>query len=125
LRADAVDLRFVATGLSSLQFGKRIVQAPEPGLGLAGTRFGLRQGRFETGQEPNETLVPFDGEAASHLSESQRFGTVGPFCPALKKHREAGEIGWEIVSRNDVGERLAVNRDCFGVAPKKPKERRI
>jgi len=42
----------------------------------------------------------------------------------LKKHREAGIKGWEIVSRHDIGQRLAVGRDCFGVAPQKPQQRR-
>jgi hypothetical protein len=45
--ADAVHLRFVPAVLSGLQLGERIVQAPEPGISLAGTRFGFGQGRFE------------------------------------------------------------------------------
>ena len=33
-------LRFVPTALSVLQLGECVVQAPEPGISLAGTRFG-------------------------------------------------------------------------------------
>ena len=50
LAADAVHLRFVPALLGALQLGECQVQAPEPGIGLAGTRFGFGQGRFETGQ---------------------------------------------------------------------------
>ena len=91
--------------------------------GFSSGQFG--QSRFETGQEPKPSLLPNDGEASSHFGGYRLCGTVGPLCPALKKHREAGEIGWEIVSRYDIGERLAVGRDCFKVAPKNAKERRI
>src|SRR5262249_39292075 len=83
--ADAVHLRFIPT-LGVLQLGERVVQALEPGISLAGTRFGFGQGRSETGQEPNGTLLLIDGEAASHLGESRLFGTVGPLCPTFKKH---------------------------------------
>jgi len=124
LGADAVHFGFVPTVLGGLQFGERIVQAPEPGIGLAGTRFDVGQGRFEVGQEPNITLLSNGGEAESHLGESRLFGTVGPLCPALKKYREAGPPGWEMVSRDDIGQRLAIGRDCFGVAPQKPQQRR-
>jgi hypothetical protein len=37
-----------------------------------------------------------DGDAASHPGEARLFGIVGPPCPALKKYREAGQIGGEI-----------------------------
>src|SRR5215471_11268164 len=33
-------------------------------------------------------------------------------------------MGWEIVSRHDIGERSAVGRDCFRAVPKKPQQRR-
>ena len=59
LGTDAVHLRFVPALL-----GERVVQAPEHGISLAGTRFGFGQGHFETGQEPIPTLLPIDGEAA-------------------------------------------------------------
>src|SRR5262249_55233850 len=39
------------------------------------------------------------------------------------KYRFAGD-SWQIVSRHDIGQRSAVGRDCFGVAPKKPQPRR-
>ncbi len=58
LGADAVHLRFVPALLGALQLGERVVQAPEPGISLAGTRFGFGQGRFETGQEPDPYLAP-------------------------------------------------------------------
>ena len=48
-------LRFVPTVLGGLQLGERIVEAPEPGINLAGTCFGFGQGRFETGQVPKPT----------------------------------------------------------------------
>jgi hypothetical protein len=120
LGADAVHLRFAPALLGALQLGERVVQAPEPGISLSGARFGFGQGRFETGQEPNRSLLPIDGDAASHLGKCRLFGTLGPLCPALKKYREAGPPGWEIVSRHDIGQRLAVGRDCFRVAPQKP-----
>jgi len=120
LAADAVDFRFVPTGLSGLQVDERIVQAPEPGISLAGTRFGFGQGRFEAGQEPIPTLLPTDGKAASHLGDPRLFGIVGPLCPALKKNAEAGDTGWEIVSRHDIGQRFAVGRDCFVAIPNDP-----
>ena len=44
-------LRFVPTALSVLQLGECVVQAPEPGISLAGTRFGFGQGRFESGKK--------------------------------------------------------------------------
>src|SRR5262249_31294966 len=90
------------------------------GMGLAGTRFGSGQGRSKAGQEPNGTLLLIDGETASHLGESRLFGTAGPLCPTLKKHRQAGPKGWEIVSRHDIGKRLAIGRDCFGAVPQNP-----
>jgi hypothetical protein len=105
------------------QHGERIVQAPEPGISLACTRFGFGQRRFEIGHEVNHTLLLKDGEAASHLGESRHFGTLGPLCPALIKYRAACPKG-EIVSRHDIGQRLGVGRDCFGVAAKKPQPRR-
>ena len=123
LAADAVHFGFVITGLSGLQLGERAVEAPEPGINLRGTRFGFGQGRFE-GQEPDPSLLRRNGEAASHLGESRLFGTIGPLCPAPKKYRQAGPEGWEIVSRHDIGQRLAVGRGCFGVAAKKRKQRR-
>jgi hypothetical protein len=55
LAADAVHLRFIPALLGALQLGERTVQAPEPGISLAGTRFGFGQGRFETGQAHNVT----------------------------------------------------------------------
>jgi hypothetical protein len=124
LATDAVYLRFVPTVLSGLELGERIVQAPKPGISLAGTRFGFGQRRFVTGLDVPPTLLPTDGEAASHLGEARLFGAVGPLCPALKKYRVAGPKDWEIVSRHDIGQRLAVGRDCFGVAPNEPKQRR-
>ena len=42
-------------------------------------------------------------------------GTVGPLRPALQKCYPAGPPGWEIVSRHDIGQRLAAGRDRFGV----------
>src|SRR6516162_1968993 len=93
-------------------------------MGLVCASFGSGQGRFETGYEPNHTLLPIDGDAASHLGEARLLGTVGPHGPAMKKYRYAGPPGWEIVSRRSIGQRLAVDRDCFGVAPNKPKQRR-
>jgi len=39
--------------------------APEPGSGLARARFGFSQSRFETGQEPNITLLPNAGRDAT------------------------------------------------------------
>ena len=77
LAPDAVDFRFVPVLLGVLQLGERIVQAPEPGIGLTGTRFSFGQGRFETGQEPIPALLPTDGEAASHVGESRLFGAIG------------------------------------------------
>jgi hypothetical protein len=118
-----VHLRFIPALLGALGFGERVVQAPEPGIGLAGIRFGFGQRRFEAGQEPNQTLLPIYGEPASHPGESRVFGTVGPLCPAPKKYRPAGPEGWEIVSRHHIGQRLALGRDCFGVAPKQPQPR--
>jgi hypothetical protein len=99
LAADAAHFRFVPALLGALYFGQRIVQAPEPGISLAGTRFGFGQPRFETGHEIMPTLLPMDGDAASHPGEGRLFGIVGPLCPALKKYCEAGQIGGEIVSR--------------------------
>jgi len=98
-----VHFRFIPTGLSSLQVDERILQTAEPGIGLAGTRFGFGQGRFEAGQEPIPTLLPTDGKAASHLGDPRLFGTVGPLCPSLIKYCGAGPKGWEIVSRHDFG----------------------
>jgi hypothetical protein len=49
LGADATHLRFAPALLGALQLGKRVVQAPEPGIGLAGTGFGFGQRRFESG----------------------------------------------------------------------------
>jgi hypothetical protein len=49
LAADAVDFRFVSALLGPFQLGECVVQAPEPGINLAGTRFGFGQGRFQTG----------------------------------------------------------------------------
>jgi hypothetical protein len=98
-----VQFRFVPTGLCSLQLGERIVQASEPGISFAGTRFGFGQRRFEAGREPIPTLLPTDGTAASHLGQSQLFGSVGPLCPALIKYRRTGPKSWEIVSRHDLG----------------------
>ena len=40
-----------------------------------------------------------------------------PFCPALKKCRDAGQKGWEVVSRYDIGQRLAIGHDRLGLAP--------
>jgi hypothetical protein len=117
-----VHLRFVITLLGAPHLGERTLQAPKSGVSLAGTRFGFGEGSFETGQEPNQTLLPIDGDAASHLGEARLFGTVGPSCPALKKYRVADPRGWEIVSRHDIGHRLAVGRDCLGVMPQEPKQ---
>jgi len=50
-----VYFRFIPALLGALQLGGRTVQAPEPGISLAGTRFGFGQGRFETGQAHNVT----------------------------------------------------------------------
>jgi hypothetical protein len=41
LGADAVHLRFVPARLGALRFGERVFQALEPGISLAGTRFGF------------------------------------------------------------------------------------
>ena len=49
LGADAVYFPFVPAVLSGRQTGERIVQAPEPSIGLVDTRFGVGQGRFEAG----------------------------------------------------------------------------
>jgi hypothetical protein len=49
--ADAVHLRFVKTLLDALCFGERVVQAPEPGISLAGTRFGFGQGASKLGEK--------------------------------------------------------------------------
>jgi len=121
--ADAVHLRFVPALLGVLQLGERIVQAAEPGISLAGARLGFGQGRFETGPEPNKTLLSNDGDAVSHLGESGLFSTVGPLCPAVQKCRPADPKGREIVSRGYIGKCLAVGRDGFEVAPSKPKKR--
>jgi hypothetical protein len=102
---------FVPALLGALQLGERVVQAPEPRIGLAGTCFGCGEGCFGTGQEESITLLPSDGEAALHLGESRLFGSVGPLCPALKKYQQADEIGLEIVSRHDISQRLAVGLD--------------
>src|SRR5262245_41317301 len=79
LAADAVHLRFIPA-LGVLRLGERVVQALEPGISLASTRFGFGQGRFKTGHEPDGTLLLIDGEAAPHLGESRLFGTVGPLA---------------------------------------------
>src|SRR5262249_10200967 len=102
LAADAVHLRFVPALFGVPQLGERIVQAPEPGISLTGTRFGFGQGRFKTGREPNETLLPFDGDAASHLAESRLFGIIGPLCPDLQKYRaqKAGRSYRDTISVN-------------------------
>src|SRR5262249_27727716 len=65
--------------------------------------------------KPNPALLPTDGEAASHLGQSRLFGAVGPVCPALKKYRNAGPKDGEVVSRHDIGDRLAADRDYFRV----------
>ena len=46
LGADAMHFCFVPALLGALQLGERIVQPPEPGVSLAGTRFGFGQSRF-------------------------------------------------------------------------------
>ena len=107
------------------QIGERVVQAAERGSDLAGARFGFGQGRLENRQVKKLTLLPNDGKAASHLGESRPFSPVGRICPALKKCRPAGPKCWEIVARHDIGQRLAVGRDCFGVVPNKPQPRRV
>jgi hypothetical protein len=124
LGADTVQLRFVPSLLGAPRFGEHIVQAPERGIYLAGTRFGFGEGRFETGQEPTSTLLPTRLNSVAHLGKSRLFGAVGPLCPALKKCRAAGPKAREIVSRHDIGTRLTVGRDRFGVAPNKPQPRR-
>jgi hypothetical protein len=124
LGANAVHFGFVPTGLGRLQLGECLVQAPEPGISLAGTRFGFGQRRFETGQEPIPTLLPSDGKAASHLGECRLLGAVTPLCPASKKYREASSKDCEIVAGDDIGQRLAIGRDRFGVAANKPQSRR-
>src|ERR1700730_5873881 len=96
--ADAVHLRFVPALLGAPTFGERVVQALEPSSDLAGTCFGFGQGRFETRREPNKTLLPNDVEAASHLSESRPFGSIGPLCQALQKYRQADPKSWKIIS---------------------------
>src|SRR5215472_1430549 len=63
--------------------------------------------------------------AASHLGEARLVGSAGPLRPASKEYRGASKKSWEIVSRHDIGRRLAVARDGFGVAPQKPQHRRI
>jgi len=118
--ADAVHFRLVPMLFDALRFGQRIFKALDPDTDLARTRFGFGQGRFETGQVQNKALLPIDGEAASHLGEPRFFGTVGPLCPALRKYGEAGPPGWEIVSKHDIGERLAIACDRFRLAPNKP-----
>ena len=46
LAADAVHLRFVPALLGALQLGERVVQAPEPDIDFASSRFGFGQGRL-------------------------------------------------------------------------------
>ena len=67
LGTDAVQFRFVPTGLSGLQLRERIVQAPEPGISLAGARLGASPTRRPlqpeaTGADMKETkcLKPSD-----------------------------------------------------------------
>ena len=61
--ADAVHFCFVITLLGAPRFGERVVQAPKPGISLAGTCFGCGESRFGTGQEESITLLPSDGDA--------------------------------------------------------------
>jgi hypothetical protein len=51
-----VHLRFVPTGLSGLQLGERIVQALEPSIDLAGSRFCFGRSCFGSGQEVKLTV---------------------------------------------------------------------
>jgi hypothetical protein len=78
LAPHTVHLRFVPAVPSCLQLSKRTVQAPALGIGLAGIRFRVGQGRFETGPEPNQTVLSVNGEALPHLRESRIFGCIGP-----------------------------------------------
>jgi len=120
---DAVYLRVVPTVLSGLEPSKRVVQASERGSDLASTCLGFGQGRLETGDDVNHPLLPKDGDAASHLGQPRLALAAQPSCPALKKCRDAGQKGWEIVSRYDVGQRLAIGRDRFGFAPYQTQQR--
>ena len=124
LAADAVHFRFVPALLGALQLSERVVQAPEPGINLTGTRFGFGQRRFESGQEPNKTLLPTNADAPPHLGQARLAFAAQPSRPALKKYRYAGPPGWKIVSRHDIGQRLAIGRDGLGVVPNKPQQRR-
>ena len=122
--ANAVYFRFVPALLGALGLGKRIVQAPEPGIGLASTRFGFSQGRFLRRQEPKKALLPLDADPCLHFGEACLALATGPIYPAPKKCCVACPEGWEIVSRHDIGQRLAVGRDCFRVAANKSQQRR-
>ena len=55
LAADAVHFRFVRALLGGFQFGKRVVQAVEPSIRLAGTRFGDRERGFVKRQPRHRT----------------------------------------------------------------------
>ena len=88
--ADAVHLRFIPA-LGVLQLGERVVQALEPGISLAGTRFGFGQRRFESGQVPNKTLLSMNADAPPHLGQPRLALAAQPSCPALKKYCVAGE----------------------------------
>ena len=115
----------VPTLLCVFQLGERVIQAPAPSIGLAGTRFGFGKNCFESGHKPNKTLLPKNADAPPHLCQPGLALAAQPSCPALTKCRPAGPKGWEIVSRHDVRQRLAVGRDCFRVAPNNPKQRRV
>jgi len=121
-----VHLRFVPALLGALQLGERVVQASDHGISLACAcfGFGFGQGRFETGQVPNMTLLPTNADAPPHLGQPRLSLAAQPSRPALKKCRPTGPKGREIVSRHDIGQRSAVGCDRFGAAPKKPQHRR-
>ena len=127
LAADAVYLRFVPAPLGALQLGERVVQASDHGISLACAcfGFGFGQGRFETGQVPNMTLLPTNADAPPHLGQPRLSLAAQPSCPALKKCRPAGPKGRKIVSRHEIGQRSAIGCDCFGAVPQEPQPRSI
>ena len=109
----------VRSNSASASSRRRSPASVSPALASASARAASRLGKSQT--KPCSRLMARPRRISASL---ELFGTVGPLCPALKKYRQAGPKGWEIVSRHDIGQRLAVGRDCFGVAPKKPKQRR-
>ena len=98
-------LRFVPALLGALQLGERVVQASDHGISLACAcfGFGFGQGRFETGQVPNMTLLPTNAGASPHLGQPRFALAAQRSGPALKKCHVADPKGWEIVPRYDIG----------------------